>query len=326
MKVSPNIVEEFDMYLRSGGGFHGGVPYGRAGLAGNRPLRAPTTHRAVGRPSGARAELRPRSRRQISAATISFDNRLCGGLSTYTKSLVAEWLTLTLAEFASSLVRTRPHPSATSDTAKLFITIFRNGEEVYGIIPTVPAGEIRGASTLKSGRHQKRRKFLRDGTMQRKCMDTSSLRVSLKAILRPLMRRGREVFLLCQIVSGESRRTATVFCPLSRCVIKQQGADNTTKKDKMMSTKYEPDVNFTIRKWLDAFYWINIAIYSIAYTFFVANAFWHIFLYSIIYVVLLIVNKLCYELSVAVFEIIKHLRQIRDELIAMNARGEFVSE
>ena len=93
-----------------------------------------------------------------------------------------------------------------------------------------------------------------------------------------------------------------------------------------MSTKYEPDVNFTIRKWLDAFYWINIAIYSIAYTFFVANAFWHIFLYSIIYVVLLIVNKLCYELSVAVFEIIKHLRQIRDELIAMNARGEFVSE
>ena len=96
------------MYLRSGGGFHRVVPHGRAGLAGNRPLRAPTTHRAVGRPSGARAELRPRSRRQISATAISFDNRLCGGQSTYTKSLVAERLTLTLAEFASSLVRTWP--------------------------------------------------------------------------------------------------------------------------------------------------------------------------------------------------------------------------
>ena len=82
---------------------------------GNRPLRAPTTHRAVGRPSGARAKLRPRSRRQISAAAISFANRLCGGQSTYTKSLVAEWLTLTLAEFAASLVRTRPHPSARSN-------------------------------------------------------------------------------------------------------------------------------------------------------------------------------------------------------------------
>ena len=56
MKVSPNIVEEFDMYLRSGGGFHGGVPYGRAGLAGNRPLMGFATHRAANTPSAASAE------------------------------------------------------------------------------------------------------------------------------------------------------------------------------------------------------------------------------------------------------------------------------
>ena len=93
-----------------------------------------------------------------------------------------------------------------------------------------------------------------------------------------------------------------------------------------MSAKYEPDVNFTIRGWLDAFFWINIVIYSIAYVFFVANAFGGILLYSIIYVVLIVVNKLGYELSIAIFEIIKHLRQIRDELVAMNVRGDAISE
>ena len=58
-------------------------------------------------------------------------------------------------------------------------------------------GEIQCAErqfALQSSRHQKRRKFLRDGTMQRKCKRTSSLRVSLKAILRPLMRYEREDF------------------------------------------------------------------------------------------------------------------------------------
>ena len=94
MKVSPNIVEEFDMYLRSGGGFHGGVPYGRAGLAGNRPLRGFATHRAANTPSYARPSC------------------------------------------ALALVGTRPHPSATSDTAKLFSASFRRDGRGFDIICT----------------------------------------------------------------------------------------------------------------------------------------------------------------------------------------------
>ena len=124
-------------------------------------------------------ESRPRSRRQISATAISFDNRLCGGLSTYTKSLVAERPTLTLAEFASSLVRTRlipPLPATQLDSKAI---IFRHSEEVYGIIPTVPAGEIRRASTLQSGRWRNLGSFMIDDTCRgTRCV--SSLCVSIR--------------------------------------------------------------------------------------------------------------------------------------------------
>ena len=49
-----------------------------------------------------------------------------------------------------------PLPATQLDSKAI---IFRHSEEVYGIIPTVPAGEIRRASTLQSNRLLEREKF-----------------------------------------------------------------------------------------------------------------------------------------------------------------------
>lgn len=87
------------------------------------------------------------------------------------------------------------------------------------------------------------------------------------------------------------------------------------------------DKRFTIRGVLLAGYWLFNIIYSIGCISWIASwaESWNMKDYAwvpvVVLVVLLLINRLWYEFTIAIFEIVKHLRQIRDELRKTNTRN-----
>lgn len=90
------------------------------------------------------------------------------------------------------------------------------------------------------------------------------------------------------------------------------------------------DKRFIIRGWLLAMYWIMNVIYTIGcFTWigalserrsYYGSGGSDVWVPIVLLPVLLFLNRLSYELAIAVFEGIKHLRQIRDELRKINSR------
>ena len=88
------------------------------------------------------------------------------------------------------------------------------------------------------------------------------------------------------------------------------------------------DVKFIIRGWLYFTYWVVNVLYTIGFifclsTFGTKSGYYYgskvpdwpvIFVVIGVYLFMLLMNRLCYEISIAIFEMVKHLRQIRDEL------------
>ena len=89
-----------------------------------------------------------------------------------------------------------------------------------------------------------------------------------------------------------------------------------------------PDVKFIIRGWLYFIYWIVNVLDTIGFIFCLStlgtkSGYYYgsklpdwpvIFVIIGVYLFMLLMNRLCYEISIAIFEMVKHLRQIRDEL------------
>ena len=87
------------------------------------------------------------------------------------------------------------------------------------------------------------------------------------------------------------------------------------------------DKRFTVRGWLLFVYWLSNIVYIIggvsacynmahSHARDVREAVW---IPYVLMPLLLIFNRIWYEMSIAIFEIVKHLRQIRDELRSRNA-------
>lgn len=90
------------------------------------------------------------------------------------------------------------------------------------------------------------------------------------------------------------------------------------------------DKRFIIRGWLLAIYWIMNVAYIIGFFAWIGalserrsyygSGGGDVWMPIILLPIMLFLNRLSYELAIAVFEGIKHLRQIRDELRKINAR------
>ena len=88
------------------------------------------------------------------------------------------------------------------------------------------------------------------------------------------------------------------------------------------------DVKFIIRGWLYFTYWVVNVLDTIGFIFCLStlgtkSGYYYgskvpdwtvIFVIIGVYLFMLLMNRLCYEISIALFEMVKHLRQIRDEL------------
>ena len=85
----------------------------------------------------------------------------------------------------------------------------------------------------------------------------------------------------------------------------------------------EPDMKFTIRGSLKFIYWCCVVFLVLGFPYIFEKAFLDagpisFLLIMLLYVLLFILNKVAYELAIAVLEIVKHLREIRHALIALN--------
>ncbi len=184
-------------------------------------------------------KLRPRSRRQISAAAISLDKLLFLRLPPSTKREVANNVTLTLAEFASSLVRPWLIPSLPAAPLNYNSTIFHPSEKVYDIILSFLREKSAGHATLQSGRQTKCEKFQRGRHYAEKVYHHFlSLVFPQRQFSQPRLRHKREVFLLCQIVSGKSRCATFLSCAF--CGVPKI---NGTEKDEMTYGKWQTKID-----------------------------------------------------------------------------------
>lgn len=110
-------------------------------------------------------------------------------------------------------------------------------------------------------------------------------------------------------------------------------ADNAPKEVKPATSSFDgaseaQDVKFFIRGWLYAVYWVANIVDTILgigciSIFGVKDGYYRgqyelnwtaIFIIVPIYLFLVLMNRIWYEIGIAIFEAVKHLRQIRDEL------------
>ena len=110
-------------------------------------------------------------------------------------------------------------------------------------------------------------------------------------------------------------------------------ADNAPKEVKPATSSFDgageaQDVKFFIRGWLYAVYWVANIVDTILgigciSIFGVKDGYYRgqyelnwtaIFIIVPIYLFLMLMNRIWYEIGIAIFEVVKHLRQIRDEL------------